>query len=98
MIKYENLITILYIFDRIERQSGNMSTAKLIFLAEEKLFYKKMIGPRYKLYKYQMGPYNKSIGTQIKNLAFNDYLGYYKDYYDKLEDDVMIYYADENFR
>jgi hypothetical protein len=96
MLEYENLITILYIFDRINRNSGNMSTAKLIYLAEEELFRKKMIGPRYKLYKYQMGPYNKTIGTQLKNLALNNYLGFFKDYYEKTKQDEKIYYANNN--
>lgn len=95
-VQYENLIVLLYIFDRIDRGSGNLSTAKLIFLAEDELFQKKMIGPHYKMRKHEMGPYNSSIGTQIKNLGFNNYLKYEESFYEKTNRMEKIYSSNEN--
>jgi hypothetical protein len=95
MINYENLIMVLYIFDKIGRKSGKLSTAKLLFLAEEDFYRRKIIGPKYKFRKYPMGPYDKLIGTHIEQLGSNDCLGSYKHYYHKTKRDEIIYYSNE---
>lgn len=90
-VNYEDLIFDLYIFSRLERKSGNMTTAKLLFLLEEKLFEKKIIGPHYILKKYPMGPYNNKIGTNIKNLAKNGYLNSYYSFSKEIGEYVYSY-------
>jgi len=90
-VNYEDLIIDLYIFNKLERKSANMSTAKLLFLFEEELYNKNMIGAHYKMKRHTWGPYNQKIGTNLKNLALNGYLKYIENYYDKAEKDVKIY-------
>ncbi len=95
-IDYEDLIIDLFIFEHLERQSANMSTGKLIFLFEDLLYKKNMVGAHYKMYRYKMGPYNNSISTHLKNLAYNGFLYYRDNYYEKAGKDVKIYQGNPN--
>jgi len=94
-VNYEDLIVDLYIFDKLERESGNMSTAKLIFLLEQDLYNKCMIGPHYIMKRYPMGPYNNKIGINLKNLALNGYIEYRQEYYDKAGKKVFIFSSNQ---
>ena len=62
-INYEDLILHLYLVDKIENRRGNLFVAKMIYLFEEDLFKKRMIGPSYLMYKDNYGPYNTAIDT-----------------------------------
>ena len=95
-VNYEDLIIDLYIFDKLERASGNMSTAKLLFLFEEDLYKKNMIGSHYPMIRHQMGPYNSQIGTHIKNLALNGYLNHEERYFDKIEKKALVISKNSN--
>jgi len=95
-VNYEDLIIDLYIFDKLERPSGNMSTAKLLFLFEEDLYKKNMIGSHYPMIRHQMGPYNSQIGTHIKNLALNGYLNHQESYFDKIEKKTLVISKNSN--
>ena len=91
-VNYEDLIINLYIFNRLDRPSANMSTAKLLYLFEEKLFNMNMIGAHYQMKRHKWGPYNTKIGTNLKNLALNEYIDFYEKFYDKADKDVKIYF------
>ena len=95
-VNYEDLIIDLYIFDKLERASGNMSTAKLLFLFEEDLYKKNMIGSHYPMIRHKMGPYNSQIGTHIKNLALNGYLNHQESYFDKIEKKTLVISKNSN--
>lgn len=91
-IKYENLIIIIYSFNRMKNGGANMKTAKLLYLFEDKLYKKNMIGSHYVMKKYQMGPYNNTIGTNLKNLAKNGYLTIKPRYFEKIDENVNVYF------
>ncbi|MFX1238691.1 MAG: hypothetical protein ACFE8P_13365, partial [Promethearchaeota archaeon] len=95
-VNYEDLIIDLYLFNKLEREGANMSTAKYLFLLEKNLYDKKIIGPHYKMIKHKMGPYNLKIATNIKNLSLNGYLDSRAQYYDKVSKDVNIYSKNQN--
>lgn len=97
-VNYEDLIINLFIFDNLERKSANMSNAKLIYIFEENLYRKNMIGAHYKMYRYKMGPYNKSISTHLKNLSYNGFLNRIENFYDKIGKNVNIYQSNYNSR
>ncbi len=94
-VNYEDLIIDLYIFNNLDRSAANMTTAKLIYLLEDNLFDKKIIGPHYVMFKLPMGPYNKKIATNIKNLSINGYLNYKDHYYEKIGEYVNTYRKNE---
>lgn len=94
-VDYENLIIDLYLFWRLERKGGRVTTAKLFYLLEDDLFNRNMIGPRYKMYKFEMGPYNLDIATHLNNLSENGFLSYDVHYYAKIEKDVKSYYSNK---
>lgn len=95
-VQYENLILDLYLFWRLERSGGNMSTAKLLYLFESRLYEKNMIGGHYKMKRYPMGPYNPTIGNHLKNLAKNGYLDFFETYFKKIEDFAYIIKVNKN--
>lgn len=90
-IEYENLIILLYLFNRTRMEAGRMSTAKLLYLYENELYNSRMIGSSYIMKRYQMGPYNTQIAVDIKNLANNGFLKVKEVYFDKINDFVDIY-------
>jgi len=73
-INYEDLILHLYLVDKIEQRRGNLFVAKIIYLFEEDLFKKRMIGPSYLMYKDNYGPYNAAIKEDLIALGNNNYL------------------------
>ena len=90
-VNYEDLIIDLYIFNMMDRQSANMSTAKLLYIFEDRLYKKNMIGAHYQMIRHKWGPYNNKIGTNLKNLALNGYLYYKENFFDKADRDVKIF-------
>ena len=90
-IEYENYITILYLFNRLKQQGGRMRTAKLLYLFEDELYQAKMVGSTYIMKRYQMGPYNTQIATDLKDLADGDLLKTEELYYEKVLDFFDIY-------
>ncbi len=94
-VAYENLIIDLYIFEKMKRFSANMSTAKIIYLYEDELYKQNMIGAHYKMIRYQWGPYNNSIGTNLKNLSANGFLDSKEKYFKKADKDVLIYFKNQ---
>lgn len=94
-LNYEDLIAILYMFDRMGGGGGNMKTAKLLYLFEDELFNKNVIGSNYVFKKYPMGPYNKKIGRNLQNLAVNGFLMVKERYFDKIDDLSNVYF--QNF-
>ncbi len=94
-IDYEDLIIDLYLFWRLERKGGRVTTAKLIYLLEDELFDKNMIGPRYKMFKHDMGPYNLNIGKHLTDLSRSGFLSYNVHYFEKRKKDVKTYYSNK---
>ena len=90
-IEYENFITILYLFNRLKQQGGRMRTAKLLYLFEDELYQAKMVGTTYIMKRFQMGPYNTQIASDLKNLADGNYLKTEGLYYEKILDFVDLY-------
>jgi len=70
---------------------GRMRTAKLFYLLEDELHKNKMIGPTYIMKRYQMGPYNPKIATDLRGLADNGFLNVKEVYYEKIDDLADIY-------
>ena len=91
-INYENLIVILYLFNRTKLEGGRMKTAKLLYLFEDDLYNNKMIGSTYIMKRYQMGPYNRNIADDLDNLAKNGFLKTREIYYDVIDNFANIYY------
>jgi len=94
-IDYEDLIIDLYLFWRLERKGGRVTTAKLIYLLEDELFNKNMIGPRYKMFKHDMGPYNLNIAKHLTDLSRSGFLSYNTHYFEKRKKDVETYYSNK---
>jgi len=94
-IQYENLILNLYLFSRIKNR-GNMFAAKLFYLFEEDLFKKRFIGPKYKMIKFQYGPYNNRIRSDLIALAKNNFLKLDMVYYDDYDLDYNVYFKNKN--
>ncbi len=90
-IDYENLIFILYLFNRLKVGGGRMRTAKLLYLLEDDLYKNKLIGPTYIMRRYQMGPYNPKIATDLRSLADYGFLNVKEKYYEKIDDLADIY-------
>ena len=90
-IDYKNLIFILYLFNRLKVGGGRMRTAKLFYLFEDDLFKNRIIGPTYIMRRYQMGPYNPKIATDLRSLADNRFLNVKEVYYEKIDDLADIY-------
>lgn len=80
-VHYEDLIIDLYLFNRLDTGGGKKKTAKLLYLLEEDLYHQKIIGPHYIMKRYQMGPYDNRIGTNLENLTKNGYLKHTNRYY-----------------
>ena len=97
-IDYENLIFILYLFNRLKVEGGRMRTAKLLYLLEDDLYKSRMIGPTYIMRRYQMGPYNPEIATDLRSLADNGFLKVKETYFEKILDMVDIYSINSNTR
>lgn len=94
-IDYENLIIDLYLFWRLKRKRGRVTTAKLIYLFEDELFNKNMIGSRYKMFKHDMGPYNLNISKNLVDLSRSGFLSYDSHYFEKINKDVETYFSNE---
>ena len=95
-IDYENHIFILYLFNRLKLNGGRMRTAKLLYLLENDLFNTQMIGPTYVMKRYQMGPYNPQIATDLRNLGDNSLLDVEPVYFDKIDEEVDVYIFNRN--
>lgn len=95
-IDYENYIFILYLFNRLKVGGGRMRTAKLLYLLEDDLYRNRMIGPRYIMRRYQMGPYNPQIAADLKNLGDSNFLKVEPIYIDKIDDFADLYTVNRN--
>ena len=95
-IDYKNLIFILYLFNRLKVGGGRMRTAKLFYLFEEDLFKNRIIGPNYVMKRFQMGPYNPKIATDLRSLGDSRFLSVKEVYYEKIEDLADIYSYNSN--
>ena len=95
-INYENLIVILYLFNRSKLGGGRMKTAKLLYLFEDDLYKNKIIGSTYVMKRYPMGPYNPNIANDLKILGKNGFLKIKERYFDKIDDFVDVYF--KNYR
>jgi hypothetical protein len=92
---FENLIVDLYLFNQIDNR-GNMYFAKLIYLIEEKLYKKQLIGPNYKMYKFPFGPYNPNIKIDLEKFHKLNLLGLKKikdTKYSSEDKDLNVYYS-----
>ncbi len=94
-INYEDLILNLYLISRIKRR-GNLFIAKMLYLYEEELFKKNMIGARYKMYKDHYGPYNKTIKDNMEALSKNDFLKMVPIYLSKYDGIFNLYKKNKN--
>lgn len=92
---YENLIIDLYLFWRLERKGGRVTTAKLLYLLEDELFNRNMVGPRYKMYRQDFGPYNSNIADHLTFLSRNEFLSYDVFYFERAKKDVESYFSNE---
>lgn len=94
-INYEDLILNLYLISRIKGR-GNLFVAKMLYLYEEDLFKKNMIGARYKMYKDYYGPYNKTIKDNMEALSENKFLNMVPIYLPKYDGVFDLYKKNRN--
>ena len=80
-VHYEDLVIDLYLLNHLDTGGGRKKVAKLLFLLEEDLFHQNKVGPHYVMQKYQMGPYNGRIETNLENLTKHGYLKHTNLYY-----------------
>lgn len=94
-LNYEDLITILYVFNKMKNGGGNMKIAKLLYLFEDVLYNKSIIGSNYIFKKYPMGPYDNKIGRNLQNLSINGFLKMKPRYFEKIDNFSNVYF--ENY-
>ena len=80
-VHYEDLIIDLYLFHHLDTGGGKKKTAKLLYLLEEDLYQQQIVGPHYIMRRYQMGPYDQRVGTNLVNLTKNGYIKCTNRYY-----------------
>ncbi|MFW9971913.1 MAG: hypothetical protein ACFFDF_17120 [Candidatus Odinarchaeota archaeon] len=80
-VHYEDLITDLYLFNKLDNGGGRKKVAKLLFLLEEDLYNQQIVGPHYIMKRFPEGPYDNRVKINLENLTKNGYLKHTNRYY-----------------
>ena len=95
-INYEDLILDLYLINKIKVRRGNLFIAKILYLFEDSLYNKNLLGPRYKMYKDNYGPYNEEIKNNLQVLYRNGFIDIISLIYRRYGTTFEVYTSNEN--